>query len=102
MALFPQGIFGKTELIYNAICNRIKPAEAVGLTLPSTGFLEWYCCDVKRGKYQSEIVILNFYSKFLSACVLSKCHIIHMVNVVLFPLWREANSGEAGSSEFAP
>lgn len=40
VALFPQGIFGKTGLIYNAICNRIEPAEAVGLILPSMGFLE--------------------------------------------------------------
>lgn len=49
-----------------------------------------------------KLLFLIFIPNFLSACVLSKCHIIHMVNVVLFPLWREANSGEAGSSEFAP
>lgn len=102
MALFPQGIFGKTGLIYNAICNRIEPAEAVGLILPSMGFLEWYCCDIKHGEYQSKIVILSFHSKFLSVCVISKCRITHMLNVVLFSLWREENSGEADSSEFAP
>lgn len=84
MALFPQGIFGKTGLIYNAICNRIEPAEAVGLILPSTGFLEWYCCDIKHGEYQSKIVILSFYSKFLSVCVLSKCRITHILNVFYF------------------
>lgn len=46
--------------------------------------------------------VLNFYSKFLSTCFLSKYFIIHMFNVILCFLWKEENSGEADYSELAP